>query len=109
MTEENLMEILRKHKLWLADAPGGERADLSGHTLIGANLYGADLREAKLRGANLTGADLRHACMHGADMDGVELCNAKLFGSILGNWVRFGLLSDHQWDREWGEKENPFD
>ena len=108
MTEESLMEILRKHKLWLADAPGGERADLSGRTLIGVNLYGADLREANLSRADLTGADLRHANMYGANMNNTELCAAKLFGSILGNWSRIEHLSDHQWDREWGEEENPF-
>jgi len=106
MTKENLIEILRKHKLWLADAPGGERADLSGATLIRANLYGADLREANLSRANLTGADLRHANMYGANMNDVDLCNAKLFGSILGNWVCMDDLRDYQfWRVSPGELE----
>lgn len=107
MREYNLIEILRKHKLWLADAPGGERADLSGATLIGANLYGTDLREANLRGADLLGADLRHSNMYGADMRDVDLRGASLFGSILGNWVCTDDLHDYQWRRS--ANENPFD
>jgi len=99
MTKQELVEKLEKHKLWLAGEPGGERADLSGHTLIGANLYGADLREANLSRANLSGADLRHANMYGANMNDVDLCNAKLFGSILGNWVCLEELRDYQFWR----------
>ena len=44
ITREELDAFLRKHKLWLADDPEGERADLSGADLSGADLYGADLR-----------------------------------------------------------------
>ena len=53
---EQITEILRKHKLWLAGEEGGEKADLRG-----VNLREADLREADLIGANLRGADLRGA------------------------------------------------
>lgn len=38
ITKDELEVFLRKHKLWLLDDPEGERADLTG-----ANLYGADL------------------------------------------------------------------
>jgi uncharacterized protein YjbI with pentapeptide repeats len=99
MTKQELVEILKKHKLWLADAPGGERADLSGATLIGVDLYGVDLRYAKMCRANLLGADLRHANMYGANMNDVDLCGAKLFGSILGNWVCLENLHDYQFWR----------
>ena len=50
-TREELNEILAKHKKWLWDEVGGERADLR---------Y-ADLRYADLSGANLSGANLRYA------------------------------------------------
>ncbi len=56
MTKEQLNEILEKHKKWLNDEPGGERANLQD-----ANLRGADLRGADLQGANLQEADLRGA------------------------------------------------
>ena len=47
MTRNEISEILRKHKMWIDDEEGGERANLSG-----ANLSEADLRGANLRGAN---------------------------------------------------------
>ena len=53
ITQDELDVFLRKHKLWLADEPGGERADL-----YGANLSRADLSGANLSGANLYGANL---------------------------------------------------
>ena len=51
---ENISEMLRKHKLWLKDEDGGERADLSW-----ASLSGADLSWASLSGADLSEANLR--------------------------------------------------
>ena len=77
MTKEQLNEILEKHKKWLNDEPGGERANLRGAdlfeaNLFGANLRGADLFEANLLGANLRGADLRGADLFGADLRGAE-------------------------------------
>lgn len=57
MNKEELNIILEKHKKWLKNEEGGERAVLS---------Y-ADLRSANLRSANLSGADLS-----GADLDEKE-------------------------------------
>ena len=36
---ENISEILRNHKLWLKDEDGGERANLRGASLSGADLH----------------------------------------------------------------------
>ena len=41
MDNEKLKEILERHRKWLNDEDGGERADL-----YEANLYGANLNEA---------------------------------------------------------------
>ena len=70
-TQEELTEILRKHKLWLQHETEGERADLysadlryadlSDATLCYANLSDANLRYANLRSANLSSANLRYA------------------------------------------------
>ena len=60
MNQEKLASILENHTKWLDDN-GGERADLSGDFLIGANLSEADLRWADLRGANLSRAYLEGA------------------------------------------------
>ena len=38
MTQEELQTIIEKHKKWLNDVPGGERANLESANLGGANL-----------------------------------------------------------------------
>ena len=67
MEASKLKEILEKHKMWLNDEEGGERANLSR-----ADLRGADLREANLSRADLRGADLLHAYLSGADLRGAD-------------------------------------
>ena len=47
LNKEDLQNILNKHKLWLLNEEGGERADLSS-----TNLSNVDLSGAKLNGAN---------------------------------------------------------
>jgi uncharacterized protein YjbI with pentapeptide repeats len=63
-------------------------ADLSGADLRDANLYGADLRDADLRdadlrNANLRSADLRSADLRSANLRGADLCSANLRGADL--------------------------
>ena len=53
MTQEELNMILDKHRKWLNDEEGGERATLREADLRGADLGGAHLGEADLYGANL--------------------------------------------------------
>ena len=86
---KDISEMLRKHKLWLDDAEGGEKADLTGVNLRKADLTGADLTESNLGGANLggadlTGANLRLANLTGADLTGAELTGSNLTGANLG-------------------------
>ena len=57
MTQEELQTILEKHKKWLNNVPGGERANLER-----ANLRCANLERANLEGANLKGANLDYSC-----------------------------------------------
>ena len=77
MTKEQLNEILEKHKKWLNDEPGGERADLREADLWEADLWGADLRGANLRGADLREADLWEADLRGANLQGASLRGAN--------------------------------
>ena len=101
MTQDELNETLRLHRLWIAHDAGGVRADLSGAYLSGADLSVANLRGANLRGANLSGAyliaanlrgadlrranlrgaDLGEANLRGADLSGVDLSGANLRGA----------------------------
>ena len=68
MTQEDLNEILAKHKLWLEEKEEGERANLQG-----ANLQRADMRRANLQGANLQCADMQGANLQCADMQDANL------------------------------------
>ena len=107
-TKKELAVVLKKHKKWLNNEDGGERANLSGADLSGtdlseANLSGADLRWANLSGAdlrwaNLSGADLRWANLSGADLSGADLRGADLDYSVLPLWC--GSLSVHFDDRQ---------
>ncbi len=81
ITKEELKVFLRKHKLWLENEEGGERADLRWANLSGANLSGADLSEA-----NLSGADLSEANLSRADLRGADLREANLDYSCLPLW-----------------------
>ena len=73
MTQEELNIVLEKHKKWLDEKEGGERANLRGADLGDANLRSADLRLADLSGADLRLADLRSANLRGANLRGANL------------------------------------
>ena len=49
----------------------------------GADLYGADLRDANLRGADLRGANLSGADLYGANLRDANLSDADLYGADL--------------------------
>ena len=94
LTKRQLDKILKDHKRWLcSNEAKGERAylintDLSQADLRGANLCGADLKDANLRGVDLRGAilcgaDLKDADLYGADLRGANLCGADLRGANL--------------------------
>ena len=83
MDNEKLKEILERHRKWLNNEDGGERANLCGANLREANLGGANLRGANLRGANLRGADMREANLCGANLCGANLREANLGGANL--------------------------
>jgi hypothetical protein len=103
MEKEKLQKILEKHKKWLNNEEGGERANLERASLWGANLSGANLRGANLKGADLEGADLSGADLSGADLSRADLWEADLERanldySCLPLWC--GSLSAHFDDRQ---------
>ena len=77
ITPKTLRIILAEHEKWLA-GDGGERADLRGADLSGANLRDANLRVADLSGANLRDANLSVADLSGADLRDANLRDADL-------------------------------
>ena len=81
-TKEQLKEILAKHKAWLNNEDGGERANLRSANLRSADLSYADLRSADLSyadlsSANLRSADLRYADLSSADLRFLQSANGK--------------------------------
>ena len=98
-TQEQLNEILNKHKEWLY-GNGGNWADLRGADLSDANLRWANLRRADLSDANLSdadlsGADLSDANLSDADLSGANLSGADLrWANLSGADLRWANLSD---------------
>ena len=92
MTQEELNIVLEKHKKWLYEKEGGERANLRGAHLRCANLERANLECANLRGANLEGANLE-----GANLERANLRGANLDYSCWPLWC--GSLRDVQIDK----------
>jgi len=87
MNKDELQEKLNLHKLYLNDQ-GGERLNLEGADLRGANLRFADLRRVNLKGAdlgrvNLEGADLRSADLGRVNLEGADLRYANLISADL--------------------------
>ena len=76
ITENELLEILKKHEMWMKEEPGGERADLSNTDLKGIDLAGAFLPWAILDGANLENAILSGIRLMHAELVGVNFTNA---------------------------------
>ena len=70
MTQEEIREVLEKHKRWLNESEGWSEEDRA--NLSRANLSGADLSRANLSGADLSGADLYGADLYRADLSGAE-------------------------------------
>ena len=83
ISKEELKEILDKHKMWLKDEEGGERANLSNADLSGTYLWNANLTYADLNGANLSNAGLWNADLSDADLSDADLSDADLRGTNL--------------------------
>lgn len=87
-TQEQIQEILDKHKMWL-DEEGGEKADLYNTTLKGANLKGVNLA-----GANLDYVDLRGADLEGADLEGASIKAAYLdYANLVGSDISYVAMN----------------
>jgi uncharacterized protein YjbI with pentapeptide repeats len=59
--------------------------DPAGHSLVGMNLSGKDLRDANLSGANMTGVQLRDTNLYGANLNNANLHGAVLYNADLAN------------------------
>ena len=80
MDVHSLQVILQKHKAWLNDEDGGERADLRAANLRGADLSYADLSDADLSYADLS--DLQKVKTQIVPQSGTFIAYKKLRGGI---------------------------
>ena len=83
ISKDELIEILKKHEMWLYGEVGGIRADLSNVDLRRADLCLANLAMADLSGANLSLADLGIADLSGANLSLADLSRANLYKANL--------------------------
>ena len=83
MNADELKVVLEKHRKWLNNEDGGERASFSCTDLCGADFRGTDLRGADFRGTDLRGADFSGADLRGANFRGADLRDAILRGAKL--------------------------
>lgn len=74
-----------KHKLWLHNSIGGERANFSSADLRGVDFSGRYLPSAIFDGANLRGAKLSDMYLNDADFKYADLRDAVLSRSVLRN------------------------
>ena len=76
ITQADLDQILREHKLWWesreSDEKQGKKADLSRAYLVKANLSGANLWEANLSGANMRGGQPERGRPEEANLSGAD-------------------------------------
>ena len=85
ISDTELKAIIYKHAKWARGEDGGERANLRGADLSGANLRDANLHSADLSGANLRDADLSGANLRGANLSDANLSGAKNIDKIAWN------------------------
>jgi hypothetical protein len=79
----SLKVVVEKHKKWLNDEEGGERANLSAADLRAADLRAANLSAANLSDANLSDANLSDANLSAADLRAANLRAANLSAANL--------------------------
>ena len=101
VSPEELTAILAKHRRWLDEEEGGERADLSNMDLRFQDLRGARLLSALLAGSDFTGsdlagADLRNADMSGCDLTDVDASLTDMRGTNLSGARLHGLAGNRQ-------------
>ena len=78
MTQTELKEIVRLHKLWLLGDKEGKKANLSSADMSFADMSFADLRCANLSSADMSAANLRSANLRSADLRSADLRSANL-------------------------------
>lgn len=80
LTQEELKEILKKHKLWHDQKEGGEQARFDGMVI-----NELDFTDANLSGASFVGATIKNSDFYSAQMDTVNFSHAHIENSHFGS------------------------
>ena len=91
MNQVELNEVLRKHKLWISNRDGGEKANLSGTDLSRTSLSGANLSGTNLSYTDLSGSDLSDTNLSDTNLSGTNLSDTDLSGSNLSRTDLSGI------------------
>src|ERR1700761_3018952 len=93
MSQDELEAVIKRHEMYMAGRPGGQRAllsyrdlsklDLRGRNLTDADLTAADLSYARCAGTIFSGAALFGANLAQSDLRGAKLVRAALRGASL--------------------------
>lgn len=128
MDQAQLDQIIEQHEKWLhTEGESGQRADLSGLSLSGLDLYhrclngaklcgtvfrgclmeGAVFNDADLRGADLRGAEYYSIYVTGANLVGAQIDSPRVvegeYGGYQVNWLKFNNMGLYDRGREaWG-------
>ena len=90
MKQEELNKIIKLHKKWLNNEPGGIRANLSNQDLSGLDMYCAIMIYADMRCADMTGANMISAIMTGANISGANMSGADMSGANMTGAIMSG-------------------
>jgi uncharacterized protein YjbI with pentapeptide repeats len=78
LTQQELNEKLKDHKLWLEDETKGNKLDLSYCDCYGLNFHSANMRSADMRSADMSYADMSYADMSYANMSSADMSSANM-------------------------------
>jgi hypothetical protein len=85
ITQEQLNEILKLHKLWLLDNTKGQRADLSNADFRHADFSYTNLSNANFSNTNLSNANFNYAYLDYANFSNANLKYANFSNTNLSN------------------------
>lgn len=83
MSQKELEEAERKHKLWLENKPDAEKAVFADRSLKNKNLSKAVLAEADLQHSQWNACNFSSCDLSGADLRSAILCDCELYGCNL--------------------------
>lgn len=77
--------VLKAHRRWRTNEPGGVRLNLTGACMTGANMSNANMAGASMAGASMVGSCMTGANMSAANMVGACMADVNLSDAYMRN------------------------